>query len=74
MCSKCKVERSLNEFGRHRRRKDGLNGECKCCVNKRSRERYKTNGEYYKAKREEFKEKNPDYFKQYRLVKKNDNV
>jgi len=55
ICTKCKEHKSLNEFYKHKNRKDGLHGECKSCaqeyndntcsfkkwfIRKRSRARY----------------------------------
>jgi len=66
VCTKCKMEKSLNQFGRHRGHKDGLNTQCKKCVNQGSKQYYKRNRDYYKQKRQEFKEENPRYCLKYR--------
>lgn len=32
ICTKCKVEKPVSAFCKHKRRKDGLNGQCKACA------------------------------------------
>jgi hypothetical protein len=32
-CSKCKIEKTLDEFGKCRKNKDGLQYACKTCTN-----------------------------------------
>lgn len=44
ICTKCKIEKEVNEFGIEKRRKDGLRSECKECkkdANKQYRNKYK---------------------------------
>lgn len=37
-CSKCKQVKAMREFGRSRRRRDGIRSVCKCCYNKKARD------------------------------------
>lgn len=41
-CNKCNQDKSISEFGKDSRNKDGLQGRCKKCQNERRRERYAT--------------------------------
>ena len=38
-CSKCKVDKSINDFPKHEAGKGGLLSYCKICHNKQNRER-----------------------------------
>ena len=40
VCSKCKIEKELSEFGKRSGSKDGHKGACKECVNIKSRKTY----------------------------------
>lgn len=50
-CSKCKVTKTFEEFPKHRRKKDGLDGQCKSCKRKTHRKWYKNNKEYFFKKK-----------------------
>jgi len=41
VCTKCKAEKSLVDFGKNKRKSDGLEPRCRDCVNQASRERYR---------------------------------
>jgi hypothetical protein len=43
VCTKCKVEKELSQFYKHRSMKDGLQYKCIECCNRYSKERYHTN-------------------------------
>lgn len=59
ICSKCKEEKNLWEFYKHKGHKDGLMSSCKKCTNDTNKDNYKK----HKAKRLE-------WAKQYRLSHK----
>lgn len=70
-CAKCKVERSLFDFGKDAKRKDGLQPYCKACnrayriANKAKIAAYREeHSDYYRAKNKEWREANPDRVKQ----------
>jgi len=77
-CSKCKVEKSVNDFGLKNTSKDKLNNYCKNCVKDISINRYKKllerNEQSWKIKRKEWQIKNSEklilYQKKYRQEKK----
>lgn len=49
-CTVCGLEKPCSEFGKEKRNKSGLRGDCKTC---------------YKIKRDKWMKSNPDYFKEY---------
>jgi len=72
ICSKCKTEKSLAEFGKRKDAKDGFQGYCKTCRNKRDEGKqsspeakaykaahYQVNSESYKARAKHNREKDP---------------
>ena len=50
VCSKCKEEKEVTEFGNLTSAKDGLNYWCKCC---------------WKIKNQKWKDKNPNYHREF---------
>jgi len=48
ICTKCGVEKSINEFPKRKTAKDGLRGQCKICYNLIQRNRRSFNKEYYR--------------------------
>ncbi len=46
-CSQCKVEKELSEFNPHKKRKDGLQTQCRECGRAKSREAYHKNKEVH---------------------------
>lgn len=61
ICSKCKIEKDINCFGKNKNSKDGLRYQCKKCE-KESRIKYKTKDiEYHK----QYYKKNQIYIKEY---------
>jgi len=47
ICSRCKVEKPLDDFSISRSRKDGRNHSCRECHNKYTRSHYKKNKDQY---------------------------
>ena len=75
-CSKCKVEKQLTEFSKHKRCKDGFRYNCKSCVkayreankgeiNAKQKDYYDANKDKAKAYREANKDKKRAYNKAY---------
>lgn len=69
-CTKCKVEKDLNDFGKAPANKDGLRGSCKTCDKKYKKKHYQNNKEELKVKHKIYRENNKEnksiYNKQYR--------
>ena len=57
-CNKCKEEKPLTEFSKHKRKKDGINTWCKACDTEYHKKHYAENKEKYAKKAEEWKTKN----------------
>ena len=62
-CSKCGEVKPINEFYKHKRKKDGLASQCKCCENK-------IKEEYHKKHLKEIKEYRKKYQKKHKIYKK----
>jgi hypothetical protein len=60
-CSDCKQEKTTDHFGANKTQPDFLHYYCKACVKKKTSERKEKNREYYK----EWREQNKDYLNQY---------
>jgi len=73
-CTKCKIEKELNDFGKHKENKDGLTGDCKSCKKEYDKERYQANKERFKEYRKEYYQANKEHrieqMKEYRKAKK----
>jgi|TARA_R110002049_G_scaffold32928_4_gene108893 hypothetical protein len=73
-CTKCKIEKELTDFGKHKENKDGLTGDCKSCKKEYDKERYQANKEYRKEYRKEYyqanKERRIEQVKEYRKANK----
>jgi len=65
VCSKCKVEKVLTDFGRDKKTKDGHNCYCKECARIKSREYAKNNPEKVKTSKQKWSDNNPEYKKDY---------
>lgn len=50
ICSKCKKEKPISEFGKNKAKKDGLQAECKECKSAYNKLHYQKNKETYLAK------------------------
>jgi len=59
-CSKCKVEKELTEFHKHKSHADGLNSWCVACKSERRRKYYEANKEKILDKQREYNEANRD--------------
>ena len=79
VCTKCKIEKELSEFGKRKDSKDGLLSRCKPCfkeyyqenkgkIKEKFKKYYQENKEkskkYYQEKREYYKEKSKEYYKE----------
>lgn len=70
VCSKCEIEKDLEQYGKKSRNKDGLSYNCKSCVsieNKIYKERNKeinnaNSREYYYKNKEYFSKKSKEYY------------
>lgn len=69
-CTKCGVEQGLEEFYKHKDKKDGLRSNCKNCLMKQNKTHYQKNKqhikEYIKKYRKENKSKRNKYEKERR--------
>lgn len=71
ICYSCAVEKPLEEFHRHRGRRDGYNDVCKICAGKRVSLYARTDGaravraKYFAEYKERNREKIQDYFRDY---------
>ena len=51
ICNKCKKAKSLEEFSKLKKAKDGRANSCKLCDNERHRKDYNKNEDYRKRKK-----------------------
>lgn len=58
-CSKCNIEKSLNDFHKKKTTKDGRYSHCKKCQNNYGRLHYVANKIYYKTKARQWRKENP---------------
>ena len=65
-CTKCKTEKPITEFHKHKGSKDGLYPSCKICYKQHYKQYYAKNKENYRKRGKIYREKNPIKFKQYR--------
>lgn len=76
VCKKCNIKKSLNDFTKNNKLKDGIGTYCKECVRNYSQNRYKThsyiwkewidnNKEHIKEKQKTWKSKNKQKIKEY---------
>ena len=59
-CSTCKETKNHTEFYKQARNKDGLFGQCKFCINEKSRGYYLDNKERIRKQQNESKQRNPE--------------
>lgn len=64
-CSKCKVKKPLESFGKDKKTKDGHNCYCKECARIKSRLYRINNLEKVTESKQKWNDKNPDYKKSY---------
>lgn len=69
-CSTCGEVKSINEFYKRKRRKDGLSSQCKCCENKVKKEYRKNHHKEIKEYRKKYQEKHKIYKKECRALLK----
>lgn len=60
VCTKCKVEKSISEFHKHKGGKYGVDSVCKPCVAEMAKAKRKSDPEKEAAKRKRYKEKSRD--------------
>ncbi len=65
VCIKCKIEKSLNEYNFHDKRKGTLRNVCKKCFGKQKRNHFLKNKDKYKKLNTLWREKNKDKIKEY---------
>ena len=65
-CPRCKETKSLSEFGRDNRNKDGLNLYCKVCKKKYNDEQREYRLKYYSEYHRKHRNDEQEYSKQYR--------
>jgi hypothetical protein len=61
VCSKCGIEKTVEEFGNRSKSKDGKSGQCKVCHNLRSAEYQKKNYKECLERQKKWRNKNPDW-------------
>lgn len=59
-CSKCKEEKSVEEFHKRKASKDGLRPDCKSCVNTQSKAHYYANHQLILERRKGERDANPE--------------
>lgn len=64
-CPKCKTDKDKTEFGKAKKRADGLRGWCKKCTNAATAEWQKNNPEKMKVRKERFYQNHEGYGKEY---------
>lgn len=64
ICSKCKKEKPISEFGKNKAKKDGLQTECKECKSAYNKLHYQKNKETYLAKARESSKECEDYIRE----------
>jgi hypothetical protein len=70
VCTKCNVEKTLDNYSVDKQKKEGIRPSCKQCDRHKNKLNYYKNIEKCKAKKAEWRAKNLDYFKEYRKVTK----
>ena len=63
-CSKCKENKSLTEYNKHKKNKDGLYYVCKECLSSRRIEYYQNNKDAFQERNEQWANKNPEKVKE----------
>lgn len=61
ICSKCKEDKPLGEFGKNQRNKDGLNYSCKLCERERDRRYREENREKRRENDRRYEVENREY-------------
>ncbi len=66
ICNTCKIEKDINEFGKHPGHKDGFRTICKSCKKVTKKLWEEKNKESRSEKARQWREANPDFSKNYR--------
>lgn len=74
VCSECKKDKSLEEFGKDKSRKDGKKVYCKSCVKRHYQDHKEERVKYARQHREEHKEDIAEYNQQYSQDHKEEKV
>jgi len=61
ICNTCEISKSLDDYTTNKRNKDGKDNRCKTCQS----EKNKQNREKLRESQKKWREKNPDYMKEY---------
>lgn len=65
VCTSCKIEKSIENFGRKMKFKDGINNECKECGKKKFKDYYLLNKDKVKEKNKNYYFNNIEYYREY---------
>lgn len=69
-CSKCKLEKSVEEFYKHNGYKDGLQSRCKLCTNQAGSQSRKKHPERHRETMRRWRDKNADTQRAYEQNRK----
>lgn len=67
ICSKCKLELSIDSFNKHKRMPDGIRSECRSCTSEANRKWREANVEKRKIDNKKWRDANSDKDKQRKL-------
>jgi len=65
-CTRCKIEKSFDEFSKDKNKKDGLQYKCKLCNREYAKKYYVNNKENLLDYRSNYRNNNKEYFSKYR--------
>jgi hypothetical protein len=69
ICNKCKLEKELAEFNKDNKGKFGVKGRCKQCIKEYDKIHYKNNTDAIKLQTKQWKQSNPNYYKEWQEKK-----
>jgi len=61
-CSTCETEKSLDDFSKNKKKKNGVNGTCKSCHSEYRKKKYQENKEKEKAQVNFYRKSNPEKY------------
>lgn len=64
-CNKCGIDKPLEDFPKDKRNRDGRNGQCNRCRNEKIKQWQGRNRDRTRAASNRWKERNPDWVKNY---------
>lgn len=64
ICTKCKIEKPFDEFGKDKKAKDGLKYQCKSCEREYRKQHYQANKKYYKESNKKYYQTNKEIIKE----------